>query len=646
MLDFTPDPIAIQLGPLPVYWYGIGYALGLAAAYLVMVRLARRAGEDAEILGNGIIIVAVAALIGGRAYHVIDQWALYKDDPIKIFLPPYSGLGVYGGIVTGTIAAFLYARYKKVPFLRWADIVAPGLFVMQAIARWGNFFNQELYGSPTTLPWGIPIDCAHRIAGLPVRRAFPLETTRFHPCSCTSRCRGCSARSCSSGSASTLRKRLRPGDLLLVFFIWYGARALRLETFRAGQLDVLRRPDRADRVAPVHRSRRWSSCSGVIGRPPARRPADASRRSRPGAPSAARSTRIDDRGRVRRRGRGTTTRTTDDRSTTTPTDDEARTTTAGTPDRRRGRRPSTTGDRADDDPARRRSRRARAGRDRLTEPEPPPATGRRRPPPGRVSPEALAAARGGAVEGLAWLGRPPEAKASILYRLLRLVARFVIFGVFRFRIRTSGRERLPRGGYLLVAAAHRGWMDPFVVMHAMPLQPRAWFLGSAPSTFTSRWRERLIHRVGGLLPVWRGGVGDRAARRVGAGGHRQRGRLRPDARGHGQRAARAGSGRSGRAGRSSPCGRTHRSCRSRSRAPRSSTSAGGWRSRVLPATSARALAGLPPDAPFPQPGHARSSTLAAAMSDALGRDPRTGGRGAATRGPSTRPSIRAGCASG
>ena len=124
-----------------------------------------------------------------------------------------------------------------------------------------------------------------------------------------------------------------------------------------------------------------------------------------------------------------------------------------------------------------------------------------------MSPEALAAARGGAVEGLAWLGRPPEAKASILYRMLRLVARFVIFGVFRIRIRTSGQEHLPKGGYLLVGAAHRGWMDPFVVMHAIPTQPRAWFLGSAPSTFTSRWRERLIHRLGGLLPVWRGGVG-------------------------------------------------------------------------------------------------------------------------------------------
>ncbi|HEX6869044.1 MAG TPA: prolipoprotein diacylglyceryl transferase, partial [Candidatus Limnocylindrales bacterium] len=217
MLDLTPDPIAIQLGPLPVYWYGIGYALGLAVAYLVMVRLARRAGEDADILGNGMIIVAVAALIGGRLYHVIDQWALYQDDPIKIFLPPYSGLGVYGGIATGTVAAFLYARYKRVPFLRWADIIAPGLFVMQAIARWGNFFNQELYGTPTTLPWGIPIDCAHRIAAYPCGAEFP-ESTLFHPLFLYESISGALGALFLIWLGYHARARLRPGDLLLSFF--------------------------------------------------------------------------------------------------------------------------------------------------------------------------------------------------------------------------------------------------------------------------------------------------------------------------------------------------------------------------------------------------------------------------------------------
>jgi phosphatidylglycerol---prolipoprotein diacylglyceryl transferase len=230
MLDFTPDPIAIQLGPLPVYWYGIGYALGLAAAYLVMVRLARRAGENADILGNGMIIVAIAALIGGRLYHVIDQWALYQDDPIKILLPPYSGLGVYGGIATGTLAAFLYARYKHVPFLRWTDIIAPGLFVMQAIARWGNFFNQELYGSPTTLPWGIPIDCAHRLE-IYACSVMP-ETTRFHPLFLYEALSGLLGAVVLIWLGFHARKWLRPGDLLLMFFVWYGLVRFVLETFR------------------------------------------------------------------------------------------------------------------------------------------------------------------------------------------------------------------------------------------------------------------------------------------------------------------------------------------------------------------------------------------------------------------------------
>jgi 1-acyl-sn-glycerol-3-phosphate acyltransferase len=136
------------------------------------------------------------------------------------------------------------------------------------------------------------------------------------------------------------------------------------------------------------------------------------------------------------------------------------------------------------------------------------ATGRRRrPPPGRISPQALADARGGAVEGLQWLGRTPEARASIFYRLVRLFARFVIFGLLRFRIASSGQEHLPAGGYLIVGAAHRGWMDPFLVVHALPTEPRVWFLGSGPSTFTTRWREWLVHRLGGLLPVWRGGIG-------------------------------------------------------------------------------------------------------------------------------------------
>ena len=106
MIDLTPSPIAFAIGPLTVHWYGIAYAVGLAAAYLVIAHEARWRGLDVRILPNAMIVVAIAALIGGRLYHVIDQWQLYKDDPLKIVLPPYSGLGVYGGIIAGTIVAY------------------------------------------------------------------------------------------------------------------------------------------------------------------------------------------------------------------------------------------------------------------------------------------------------------------------------------------------------------------------------------------------------------------------------------------------------------------------------------------------------------------------------------------------------------
>jgi len=180
VIDWTPSAIAIQLGPIPIYWYGVAYATGLAAGYLLMVRQSRLFGQDANLIGNGLIIVAAAALVGGRLYHVIDQWHLYADDPIKIILPPYTGLGVFGGFITGSIAFLLLARRYRVSIWVWGDIVTPALFVFQAVARWGNFFNQELYGRATDVPWGIAIDCAHRLPEYPCD-AFPVATTHFHP---------------------------------------------------------------------------------------------------------------------------------------------------------------------------------------------------------------------------------------------------------------------------------------------------------------------------------------------------------------------------------------------------------------------------------------------------------------------------------
>jgi phosphatidylglycerol:prolipoprotein diacylglycerol transferase len=234
MFDLTPDPIAFSIGPVDVFWYGIAYATGLVAVYALLVRLAARAGRRPELVGNGMIVVAIAALIGGRLYHVIDQWQLYRDNLPAIVLPPYSGLGVYGGLATGLLAVVLYTRYLKEPFWAWADIVAPGLFLMQAIGRWGNFFNQELYGPSTNLPWGIPIDCAHRVT--PYLCATPPtladDAARFHPLFLYESVSGLLGMLFLLFVGSRFRHRLRPGDLVLVFFIWYGIVRFALESLR------------------------------------------------------------------------------------------------------------------------------------------------------------------------------------------------------------------------------------------------------------------------------------------------------------------------------------------------------------------------------------------------------------------------------
>ena len=242
MIDFTPDPIAFSVGPIEVHWYGIAYAVGLAVAYWVIVREARRRGLDVALLASGMVVVAIAALIGGRLYHVIDQWQLYRDDLLRIVLPPYAGLGVYGGILTGGIAALLFMRWKRQPIGAWADAVAPGLFAMQAVARWGNFFNQELYGAPTNLPWGIAIQCQYRTQGYACPPGSdPLATLgqHFSPDFLYESVSGLLGALFLIWLARRLGPRLLAGDLLLVFFIWYGTVRFLVEMLKADNWVIL-----------------------------------------------------------------------------------------------------------------------------------------------------------------------------------------------------------------------------------------------------------------------------------------------------------------------------------------------------------------------------------------------------------------------
>jgi phosphatidylglycerol:prolipoprotein diacylglycerol transferase len=283
LISVTPDPVAFHLGPIPILWYGVCYAIGLALAYVVITREARRRGLDQRLVDNGIIIVAAAALVGGRLYHVIDQWALYKDDPIKIILPPYSGLGVYGGIIVGTIAAYVITRRWHQSFLRWADVIVPGLFVMEAVGRWGNFFNQELYGPPTNLPWGIAIDCAHRVGDHGIAQypcsIYPEATTGFHPLFLYESISGIIGAFTLLWIARRFGPRMRPGDLTLIFFIWYAAVRFALEMFRTGNWTFFGIPTAQlvslgiiaiSVVALVYRHGPWVKDADRWGEPPQR----------------------------------------------------------------------------------------------------------------------------------------------------------------------------------------------------------------------------------------------------------------------------------------------------------------------------------------------------------------------------------------
>ncbi len=110
------------------------------------------------------------------------------------------------------------------------------------------------------------------------------------------------------------------------------------------------------------------------------------------------------------------------------------------------------------------------------------------------------------LEGIDWLGRDPDARLPLLTRVILALARLILFRLCRLRLQVSGRGHLPPDGYIAVVALHRSWIDPLLVVEALPLEPRVWFLGSGPSAFDRRWKERLLRHTGGLLPVWRGGT--------------------------------------------------------------------------------------------------------------------------------------------
>jgi phosphatidylglycerol:prolipoprotein diacylglycerol transferase len=168
-------PIPFLNHPFHIYFYGILITLGLIAATFLARAEAKRRSLDPEVIWDMLFWLVIAGVIGARIWHILTPppsmiaqgitTQYYLTHPFAMIDIRNGGLGIPGAVVGGVLALWIYTRRKKLSLPAWLDVMAPGLALAQAIGRWGNFFNQELYGAPTNLPWKLYIDPAHRLAG-------------------------------------------------------------------------------------------------------------------------------------------------------------------------------------------------------------------------------------------------------------------------------------------------------------------------------------------------------------------------------------------------------------------------------------------------------------------------------------------------
>jgi prolipoprotein diacylglyceryl transferase len=175
----SPSNGVWHLGPLPIRGYALAIILGIVLAiWIGERRWAARGGRPGEIQDLAVWAVPFG-LVGGRLYHVATDHDLYfgaNGNPWQVFYVWRGGLGVWGSIALGAVGGIICARRKGMRVAPMLDALAPGLLVAQAVGRWGNWFNQELYGKPTDLPWGLEIDPKNYPGGT----SYPSGTT-FHP---------------------------------------------------------------------------------------------------------------------------------------------------------------------------------------------------------------------------------------------------------------------------------------------------------------------------------------------------------------------------------------------------------------------------------------------------------------------------------
>ncbi|RME86805.1 MAG: prolipoprotein diacylglyceryl transferase [Anaerolineae bacterium] len=235
-----------HIGPLFVRYYGLIIMLGTLAGGMLASREAKRRGFDPEIVWDLLVWLIIGGVIGARLWHIFTPppssiaqgitTRYYLTHPLDAIAIWKGGLGIPGVVIGGMLTLYIYARRHGLPYATWADIVAPSLALGQAIGRWGNFFNQELYGAPTDLPWKIYIDPQHRLPGFE-------NVEYYHPLFLYESLWNLGNMFFLLWLSRRFEDRLKPGDLFLVYLITYPVGRflldfLRLDASRVGGINI------------------------------------------------------------------------------------------------------------------------------------------------------------------------------------------------------------------------------------------------------------------------------------------------------------------------------------------------------------------------------------------------------------------------